>query len=180
MKPASLCWAALLALLIASSASAGPVESHALVWGKQIGDIKLGMAETNVEYEYGQPMRIETPWKLPAGRFKGQIASPQVYVYSGHRVRITFVNRRVRRIETASIFYRTPSAIGVGSYIPLGRCVTIKGRCVHEWHAFRFTGCDEPSFWDLYTRRAETDLFMDHGRITSISIGDPDVVLLCF
>jgi hypothetical protein len=171
----------LTAVVIVSVASgAGGQEGKALVWGKQIGDVKLGMNETDVDYEYGQPVKIEVPWKLPAGKYKNQLAYPQTYVYNGHRLRITFVNRRVRRIETSSTYYRTPTGVGVGTYIPLGPCHTVKGQCVHEWHSFKYIGCDEPAFWDLYTRRAETDLFMNHGRIASISIGDPDVVLLCF
>lgn len=62
-----------VALVVVVPPSGGSVESHALVWGKQIGGVKLGMDETTMEYAYGQPVhmvvsRNDTPGKVRSRR----------------------------------------------------------------------------------------------------------------
>ena len=83
-------------------------EPAALVLGRQIGMVELGMSRSQVERLYGiQRVRFTRARPRHVG-----IAS---YTRAGGRISVNYAGGRVVGVATASPYYSTPSGLGVGA-----------------------------------------------------------------
>jgi len=87
-----------------------------------VGDIALGESASRVVAEFGKARR-------------------GVYRLHGGKLKVYLGNGRVQEIQISTRYYSTGAGIGVGSRIPLGRCVrtlaaTGTTACGHRWHGF--------------------------------------------
>ena len=105
-------------------------------WSK-IGDVGLGMVETRVAYEYGDPS---------AG---GNGYAFGFYRVPGGGLSVIFRDGRVQDVSTYSPRYLTPSGVHVGSAIPLGHLI---GGHYH-WNGFVFNPENQTGgIWMRYWR----------------------------
>jgi len=105
---------------LVATATAFSGTSERTNWRK-LGNIYLGMPLSAVQYEYGpyDPLRS--------------------YRINGKTLSLGFDANRVYYIGTDSPAFRTADGYGVGSYIPLGRCVKTKTNpCAHKWRGLTY------------------------------------------
>lgn len=108
----------LLALVLTATALGGA--SERTNWRK-LGDIYLGMPRSAVQYKYG-PYNERRSYRI-----------------NGKSLTLAFEANRVYYIGTDSPAFKTPDGYGVGSYIPLGRCVKTKTNpCAHKWRGLTY------------------------------------------
>lgn len=126
MKRPTIGAAALLgAVLLATvpAAASSRIDPARIEPWHKIGDVGLGMLRPTVEYRYGAGDQLspdQTELRVPGGRLA-----------------VGFAGNRVTWIETTSPRYRTSTAIGIGTHIPLGPCHhTRTNQCEHRWNGF--------------------------------------------
>jgi hypothetical protein len=149
-----------------------------------IGSVRLGMTRDAVEYLYGDTnqgrLQIRDDYFPPGTKHEGVPLFVMTYRLHGGVLRVKYVHDRVKVIETTSRYYRTLRGVGAGTRIPLGPCHRNRfGSCEYRWRGF-FYEADCGKAWIHGTRHRQTDLFMRHGRVWQVQIGDPDVILYCF
>jgi hypothetical protein len=104
-----------------AAVSRAGVPATVVAWSK-IGGVGLGTLRYAVEYRYG-----------------GGSGSYEEYRVPGGTLDVGFDTDRVSSVMTESAYFKTPDGIGVGSQIPLGRCVkTANGSCEHRWNGFTY------------------------------------------
>ena len=192
-KPVALVAVSLTAVVVsffagATARAAADVQSAfdppSLRFVGSIGSVRLGMTRDAVEYLYGDTnqgrLRIDDDFFPVGTKYEGVPLFVMTYRLHGGILRVKYVHDRVKVIETTSRYYRTPRGVGVGTRIPLGTCHRNRfGSCEYRWRGF-FYEADCGKAWIHATRHRQTDLFMHHGRVWLVQIGDPDVILYCF
>ena len=110
--------AAMSALVLGVCGDGLGSQSEQTNW-RRLGKVHLGMPLSAVQYKYG-------PY-LNGYRVKG-----------GSLV-LGFKSNRVSLIDTNSPVFRTTDGYGIGTYIPLGRCVKTKTNpCAHKWRGLTY------------------------------------------
>jgi hypothetical protein len=99
-----------------------------------IGGVSLGMTRAEVEKRYGFGVAHPRPPVFHSGVFR--------YQEPGGFFDIGYDNTwHVQFLDTTSPYFRTPDGIGgVGSRVPLGRCIRVDGRCEYHWRFFNWGG----------------------------------------
>ena len=153
-------------------------------FNQKIGDVRLGMSRDEVEYLHGDTnnghLEILNHYFPQGTKYFGKPLWRMTYPVHGGKLVVSYVDDRVKVVETTSRYYRTPRNIGVGSYIPLGPRHKLKGGGYeYRWNSFFWEGeCGKA--WLGGTRTVSTILYMTRGRISTVKIGDPNVILYCF
>ena len=108
------------ALTLILSGDGFAARSEQTNWRK-LGDLYLSMPLSAVQYEYG-------PYDDRRG-----------YRVKGGSLFLGFKSNRVSYIGTDSPAFKTVDGFGVGTYIPLGRCVKTKTNpCAHKWRGLTY------------------------------------------
>jgi prepilin-type processing-associated H-X9-DG protein len=169
------------ALLAPLAAVAGAVsDTPSIVFNASIGDVRLGIPRSQVVETYGAGKTERLRGYFPVGvRYHGKVLVRTTYWVHGGKLIVSYVDGRVKMIETTSRYYRSASGVGVGTRIPLGPCHYDKsGGCQHRWRSFEYDECG--GAWLGGTRRVTTVLYVRKSRVYRVQIGDVDVVLYCF
>lgn len=169
-----------------------PDDSPTLVFHQAIGDVRLGTARSAVEKKYGSGSVRTFRNYFPIGtKYARRVLTRVTYRLHGGELVVDYVGGQARVVHTTSSYYRTRSGVGVGTRIPLGRChwrnftvTTEQGKqtyrqCDHRWGDFVWEG-DCGDAWLAGNRRVLTALFTSRGKVSGITLGDPDVILYCF
>lgn len=154
-----------------------------IVFNHSIGDVRLGMSRDEVEYLYRDTnngrLEILDHYFTQVTKYSGKPLYRMTYPLHGGKLVVSYVDDRVKVVETSSRYYRTPRNIGVGSYIPLGPRHEAQGRgipvpleqlllgrgvreSVARWYTNRL---DQPlhdsrSYLHRQDRRSERDLVL--------------------
>jgi hypothetical protein len=155
-------------------------DTPALVVHKSIGDVRLGMSRSAVQAAYGSGRTERLRHYFPVGtKYHGKVLSRATYWVHGGKLVVSYVDGRVKMIETTSRYYRTKSGVGVGARIPRGPCRPDGyGGCRYRWRSFEYDECG--GAWLAGTKRVTTALYVRHTRVYHVQLGEDEVVLYCF
>jgi hypothetical protein len=169
---------AVLAPLVVAAAAIQDTPS--IVLHKSIGDVQLGMSRSEVRATYGAGRTERWRRYFPVGStYHGKVLYRTTYWVHRGKLIVSYVDGRVRMIETTSRYYRSRSGVGVGTRIPRGACHRdTYGGCHYRWRDFEYDECG--GAWLLGTKRVETILYVRRTRVYEVQLGDVDVVLYCF
>jgi hypothetical protein len=170
-----------LAVLAPFAVALGAIsDTPTILFNTSIGDVRLGMPRAQVVEKYGVGRTERLRGYFPVGvRYHGKVLYRTTYrVHSGKLV-VSYVDGRVKMIETTSRYYRTRSGIGVGTRIPRGPCHPDGyGGCRYRWRGFEFDECGRA--WLAGTKRITTILYVRRAHVYHVQLGEEDVVLYCF
>jgi hypothetical protein len=155
-------------------------DTPALVIHKSIGDVRLGMSRSEVVAAYGSGRTVRWPHYFPVGvKYHGKVLYRTTYWIHGGKLIVSYVEGRVKMIETTSRYYRTRSGVGVGTRIPRGPCHPDGyGGCRYRWRGFEYDECG--GAWLAGTKRVTTVFYVRRVRVYHVQLGEDDVVLYCF
>ena len=165
-------------------------DSHALIFNRSIGDVRLEMSRVAVERRYGKATR-QKPFSdyFPVGTaYHGKKLVRVTYRLHRGELTLDYVRDRVKTISTTSAYYRSADGIGAGIRVPGDRCMRLdeighvgpRG-CKSTWRAFRFDGEYLDAWTTTMRAKTITLLHMHRGRrIEEVRIGDADVILPYF
>ena len=160
--------------------AAGLSDRPSIVFNTSIGHARLGMARSDVIDAYGAGRTERLRGYFPVGtRFHGKVLVRTTYRVHRGTLIVSYVDGRVKMVETTSRYYRTASGVGVGTKIPRGPCHRDQyGGCQYRWRTFEYDECG--GAWLGGTRRVTTILYVRKGSVYRVQLGDDDVVLYCF
>jgi hypothetical protein len=155
-------------------------DTPAIVIHKSIGEVRLGMARSDVQAAYGSGRTQRLRHYFPVGtKYHGKVLYRTTYWVHGGKLIVSYVDTRVKMIETTSRYYRTRSGVGVGTRIPRGPCHPDGyGGCHYRWQGFEYDECG--GAWLSLTKRVSTIFYVRRSRVYHVQLGDDDVVLYCF
>ena len=95
---------------------------------------------------------------FPVGvKYHGKVLVRTTYRIHRGKLIVSYVDGRVKMVETTSRYYRTASGVGVGTRIPRGPChLDQVGGCQYRWRSFTYDECG--GAWLGGTRRLTTVL----------------------
>jgi prepilin-type processing-associated H-X9-DG protein len=155
-------------------------DTPSLVIHKSIGEVRLGMARSDVQAAYGSGRTRRFRNYFPVGtKYHGKVLYRTTYWVHGGKLTVSYVDGRVKMIETTSRYYRTTSGVGVGTHIPRGPCHRDEyGGCHYRWRGFEYDECG--GAWLSGTTRLTSILYVRRARVYEVQLGEDDVVLYCF
>jgi prepilin-type processing-associated H-X9-DG protein len=155
-------------------------DTPAIAIHKSIGDVRLGMARSAVQTAYGSGRTVRLRHYFPVGtKYHGKVLYRTTYSLHGGKLIVSYVDGRVKMIETTSRYYRTRSGVGVGTHIPRGPCHPDGyGGCRYRWRGFEYDECG--GAWLSGTKHVTTVFYVRRARVYHVQLGEDDVVLYCF
>jgi hypothetical protein len=160
--------------------AAGLSDRPSIVFNTSIGDVRLGMSRDDVAGTYGVGTSKRFRHYFPVRvKYYGKVLVRTTYRVHRGKLIVSYVDGRVKMVETTSRYYRTVLGVGVGTRIPRGPCHYDKyGGCQHRWRSFQYDECG--GAWLGGTRRLTTVLYVRKSRVYRVQLGEDDVVLYCF
>jgi hypothetical protein len=158
----------------------GLSDRPSIVFNTSIGNARLGMSRNDVVGTYGIGRSEHFRHYFPVGvKYHGKVLVRTTYRIHRGKLIVSYVDGRVKMVETTSRYYRTASGVGVGTRIPRGPCHRDGyGGCQYRWRSFMYDECGRA--WLGGTRRRTTVLYVRRSRVYRVQLGEDDVVLYCF
>jgi hypothetical protein len=159
--------------LVLAIAPAAFADSPTFVIHKSIGDIRMGEAEQEVVYEYGDDCLSGCPG-IQYGTNSGVTFFR--YKVAGGELRVAYRSRHVIFVETTSPRYKTSTGLHVGSVIPYGKTFGVF-HFTPTWSSGDWTAGTSwsPPLYKHPASRWWTSLAVNRGKVIVMSIARGDV-----